>query len=162
MFQRQAKRPPSPALTRRVGVTLTRSVSEGRQLDSKQHRRGLTLMEVIVALSIFLMSMAAIGNLLHIGFARNVEAQQQGVGLIKCQSKMSEVLCGSQTLSSQKGVFDEDKNWEWSVDVTPQQEANLYQVKVTVNRANGDGPKIEVSLTQMVFDPQWRGVNNGT
>jgi general secretion pathway protein I len=125
-------------------------------------RRGLTLLEVIVALAIFVVSMSAVGNLLYIGTQRSMEAQQQALALIKCQSKMSEVIGGSVPLSSQNGVaFEEDSNWIWSMDATQQDAANLYAVKITVYRQNSDGPKVEVSLSQMVFDPQFRGVNTG-
>jgi prepilin-type N-terminal cleavage/methylation domain-containing protein len=124
-------------------------------------RRGLTLLEVILAMAIFLMSAAAIGNLLFIGSQRALEAQLQAQGLERCQSKMSEVIIGSVpvTNSQTNQPFDDDSNWVWSMDSTAQDAANLYLVKITVSRQNTDAPVLEVSLSQMVFDPTMRGTN---
>jgi prepilin-type N-terminal cleavage/methylation domain-containing protein len=130
---------------------------------SQRSRHGLTLMEVIIAMVIFLMSAVAIGNLLSIGSQRALEAQIQAQALERCQSKMSEVICGwvPVTNSTDQQPFDDDPNWIWSMSSTQQDAANLYLVQITVSRADKETTGVEVSLTQMIVDPAVRGgVNN--
>jgi type II secretory pathway pseudopilin PulG len=125
-------------------------------------RPALTLLEVIIALAIFLMAITAIGELLYIGQQRAMEAEQQARGLQRCQSKMSEVISGGIPASNATGnqSFDDDKDWVWSMDSTAQEASNLYLVTITVVRQNTDGPKVEVSLSQMVLDASARNGAN--
>jgi general secretion pathway protein I len=137
--------------------------AHGAVFARRPSRRGMTLIEMIVSMAIFLMAMVALGNLLHMGAQRAVEAETQNVAMVKCQSKLSEAMIGSIPLSAQTEMpFEEDNNWVWSMECDEQSFANLYNVKVTVSRSGGDpNDKTQVSLSQMVMDPSYRGVNNG-
>jgi len=131
-------------------------LSETRDLP----RRGLTLLEVIVAMAIFLIALGAIVPLIQMGQLLALEIQVQSLALAKCQSKISEVMAGSELLSSQNdSTFPENtttEDWRWSMQADATDVNNLWLVKVTVYRMM-DSDKIEVSLTQMVFDPAFRG-----
>lgn len=129
-------------------------------------RRGLTLMEVVLAMAILLMALAAIGPLIQMGGQRALDAQIQETALRKCESKLAEAMIGVESLGGQAdGTFPEDPDnvWRWSMEATQQSEVtNLWSVQVTVYRQL-DGRKIEVSLSQMLMDPTMRGsaVNTG-
>jgi general secretion pathway protein I len=125
-----------------------------RRKPRADRRRGLTLMEVIVAMAIFLMSLAAIVPLMNLGLNRANEVELHALGLQKAQSKMSEVIAGAVPLGSQSSVpFDEDQSWTWSLDASQDGTINnLWQVTVTVSHPNGDS-KIEVTLNEMLRDP---------
>jgi prepilin-type N-terminal cleavage/methylation domain-containing protein len=130
---------------------------------SSKRRRGLTLMEVIIAMVIFLMSAVAIGNLLSIGSQRAWEAQLQSQALVRCQSKMSEVIAGSVPITdgSDNQAFDDDNDWSWSMTSTQQDAMNLYLVTITVTRNGDNDVNAQVSLSQMIVDPIVRAGANG-
>lgn len=138
-------------------------------------RRGVTLLEVIVAMAIFVVSLGAVGHLVYMGSQRSLEAQLQAQGLQKCQSKMSEMISGSLPLTSTNGNYPDDSTWQFDVECTQQDSSTLlYTVKVTASHQVDSGPRFEVSLSQMVLDPSQtrmiggnpnntnNGNNNGT
>jgi general secretion pathway protein I len=129
-----------------------------RRQPSRARRRGMSLLEVLVALAIFLSALIVLGRLVILGGerARDVQGLAQATQL--CQSKMAEVVAGVVPLNSQSGTpFDEDPAWTWSLDCSQGDIANLWDVTVTVTRQRADGSKIESTLTQKVLDPSMRG-----
>jgi uncharacterized membrane protein YgcG len=128
----------------------------------ERRRRGLTLLEVIVSMAIFLMSFIAIASLMSIGQTHAIEVQLQATALQKAQSKMSDVICGSEALGSQSSVpFTEDltQQWTWSMDAEQDPNvANLWVVTITVSHPL-DNSVISVALTEKLVDPsikaQW-------
>jgi type II secretory pathway pseudopilin PulG len=122
------------------------------------HRRdALSLLEVLVALAIFLFSLVALGTLVSMGGDRADEVRQQGWAVQRCQSKLAEVLAGAVPLGSQQGSFDEDPDWQWTVEAETGPVTGLWNVTVRVTRKRPGGSRIEVSLSQMVLDPSIRG-----
>src|SRR5258708_7570128 len=67
-------------------------------------RRGLTLLEVLVALGIFLMAFATIGRLITISADRALDVQQLAQASQLCQAKLAEVAAGVVPLSGQTGA----------------------------------------------------------
>ena len=125
-------------------------------------RDGMTLLEVLVSLAIFLLSLVAIGRLISLSSERAREVQLQGEAMLLCQSKMAEFVAGVEQLSSQSDVaFAEDptSTWVWSADCNQGQVANLWTVQVRVSKQRADGSHVEVSLSQMVLDPSVRGTS---
>jgi Tfp pilus assembly protein PilV len=126
-------------------------------------RSGLTLLEVIVSMAIFLMSFIAIASLMNMGQMQAVEVQLQATALQKAQSKMSDVICGSEPLGSQSSVpFTEDTTGKWTWSMEADQDASvtgLWLVKITVSYPL-DNDQFTVSLTEKVLDPtikaQWQ------
>ncbi|MCH9655449.1 MAG: hypothetical protein K0U86_08235 [Planctomycetes bacterium] len=125
-------------------------------LKSKQSRSGITLLEVLISLSIFLGALAAISQLISIGSRAALQAQLRTQAIIKCQSKLAEVLAGVQPMESVSLIAfeDDDENWKWSLDVEPGDYENLLKLMVTVQYA-GETETIFSSyqLTRQVRDP---------
>lgn len=116
-------------------------------------RPALSLMEVILALAIMMMSLVAIGRLVDVGIDRSLDAQFQTRATLLAESKLAEVEAGVipiQTGSS--GVFDDAPDWSWAVESQPGEVANLYQVTVRVYRTSNDRP-VQVELHQLLLDP---------
>jgi prepilin-type N-terminal cleavage/methylation domain-containing protein len=121
-------------------------------------RSGFSLLEVLVAMTIFLFALVAIGGLIALGGDRALEIQYRSQAAQICQSKLAEVVAGSIPLSSQgDSPLDEDPDWTWSLDAQQGSVTGLWNVKVTASRPRPDGSKIEASLQQMVMDPSLRG-----
>ena len=88
---------------------------------SRARRRGLSLLEVLMALAIFLISLIGISQLLSDSSHRAVEAREVGQATILCQGDMAQVMAGVMPMSSQGDTpCDEDPtiNGRWTVSKT--------------------------------------------
>jgi general secretion pathway protein I len=125
------------------------------------NRSGLTLIEVLLALAIFLLSLVALGQLMNVTseMAINVDRTNRANQLL--QKQMNAVVCGYVPLSGQSDTaFDESEaaNWYWSVDAQADSTPNLWHVTVTVSHKTSTGDvDYQRSLSQMVLDPTIRG-----
>ena|SRR5436190_10249714 len=121
-------------------------------------RRGLSLLEVLVALAIFLMSLVGLGFLLAVAGSTAQETQYRTQAATICQSKMAEVVAGSIPLDGQGGGdVEEDPEYQWSMEVQSGGPQGLSNVTIKVTRKRPDGSMMECSLSQMVFDPKMVG-----
>jgi Tfp pilus assembly protein PilV len=117
-------------------------------------RKGLSLMEVVIAVAIFLMSIVALGSLINSAQERAIQAAHRSQAARLCQSKLNEVIAGVLPLESQgETTFDEDPDFTWAVEAEPGTITNLYNVRVVVRRALQTGGTIECSISQMILDP---------
>jgi general secretion pathway protein I len=128
-------------------------------------RAGLTLLEVLLALAIFLIAVVALAGLVDMGTDRELEAQMQVRAARLAQAKMGELVSGSlggslASNSGSSGTFDNDPDWSYTTTVSPAQTqvalTNLYTVQVEVTR-NHRGQKFSYTLTQMAIDPYMMG-----
>jgi prepilin-type N-terminal cleavage/methylation domain-containing protein len=127
-------------------------------MGRRGRRRGLSLLEVLVALAIFLFSLIVLGRLVVMGSDTALDVQYQSQAAQLCQSKMAEVVSGVVPLNSQNEVpFDEDPDWTWSLECEQNSIAGLWNVTVHVVRQRPDGGRNECSLSQMMLDPSVRG-----
>jgi hypothetical protein len=54
--------------------------------------------------------------------------------------------------------FEDEPDWQWSLQAEPESVPNLYRVQVRVSRPRPDGSRMaECVLTQLVIDPAVRG-----
>src|SRR5262249_2206928 len=121
-------------------------------------RRGLSLMEVLVSLAIFLLSLVALGELISFAQDRAIEVDARSEAAHLCQSKLNEVICGITPLDNQNEVpFDEAPDFTYSIEVSSGQAAGLSSVTITVSKQFPTGGKIEASLSQMILDPSQFG-----
>lgn len=121
-------------------------------------RPGLSLLEVLVALAIFLIAMGVLGHMINVATDRAVEVQQRGEAAQLCQSKLNEVMAGAIELVSQTDTpLDEDPNWLWSMEPESTEIPGLWRVNVRVSRERGNGERIKVAMAQMMLDPSIRG-----
>jgi type II secretion system protein I len=118
-------------------------------------RPGLTLLEVLLAMAIFLISLAAISTLIENGTNYAADAAGMTTASRLAQSKMAEVEAGIISISSGgSGPFEgDDANWSYEVISTPMSSPNLYDVQVRVFRTRGR--MLEVKVSQILFDPAY-------
>lgn len=123
---------------------------------SSKNRSGLTLLEVLISLSIFLGALAAISQLIGIGSRAALQAQLRTQAMIKCQSKLAEVLAGVQPMESVSlaAIDDDNENWKWSLNVEPGTYETLLKLTVSV-QYSGASETVGTSyqLTRQVRDP---------
>jgi type II secretion system protein I len=129
-------------------------------------RPGLSLLEVIVALGIFLLSLIAIGRLVSFGGDRALDVEYKTRATELALSKMDEIVAGiyppsNGGLSDQP--FDEDPDWHWTMSATQSSlSSNLWQVSVQVSYQPEGGNRVEMSVDRLVFDPTKRGTAANT
>jgi Tfp pilus assembly protein PilV len=128
-----------------------------------QTRSGLSLLEVLLSLAIFLLSLVALGQLVSFGSDRARDVQYLSIASVKAQSKMNEVIAGAVSLTGVgETAFDDDQDWSWSMTADTDNPPSLFRVTVTVSRQRPDGSKFEFKLNQLVLDPTQRGNTDGS
>ena len=118
-------------------------------------RTGMSLLEVVLALSIFLAAMTALSQIVSIGSRASVESQMLNESVWRCESKMNEVVAGIIPPRSVGATsFDDDINWYWTLNVQPAPSLNLLQIDVTVARRLSDGRVLgEFQMSRWLRDP---------
>lgn len=119
-------------------------------------RRGMTLFEVLLALAIFVGSMAAISQIISGGLRGAVQGRLQSLAVIRCQSKLSELVAGSIPFQATGATpFADDVAWSWSLTLQPTQQADLHLVEVTVtHESQNPAGRASFTLRRMLRDPQ--------
>ena len=121
-------------------------------------RPGLSLLEVIIALAVFLLSLVGLGHLVGVASGIASEANQRSQAARLCQSKLDEVVAGSVPLTSQGDTaFDEDPDYHWSLDADQNSTQGLFNVTVRVTRKRPGAGDLTCSISQMVLDPSTLG-----
>ncbi len=124
-------------------------------------RPALTLLEVLIALAIFLLSLGALVELLSFAGRQAVDAKRSGESARLARSKLAEVLAGIVPLQGQgETPFDEDPDYSWSVTADSGSLSGLWVVTVTVKHKGDEGPGF--TLQQLVLDPTVRGSTQDT
>jgi general secretion pathway protein I len=119
-------------------------------------RPGLTLLEVLVALAIFLLSFAAISQLVTFAGNRALDARRKDETARLARSKFAEVYAGVVPLQSAEDTpFDEDPDYTWSLTADSATMTGLWMITVTVKRKGDEGPGF--ALQEMMLDPTIRG-----
>lgn len=120
-------------------------------------RCGLSLLEVIVALAIFLLSLVAISQLIEQGADMAVEMDENSHASMLAQSKLAELVAGSEPLTGHGDTaIDGEADWYWSLTADADSIPGLFRVVVSVHKDAPRG-KIEVAFSQLVLDPTKRG-----
>ncbi len=119
-------------------------------------RGGFTLFEVMLALAIFVGSMAALTQLIHNGMRGAVHSQLQTEAVLRCQSKLAEVIVGAESFDSASGVpFEDDDTWSWTLEMSETDETDLYLLDLTVDHASSNNiGAVSFRLTRLLRDPQ--------
>jgi prepilin-type N-terminal cleavage/methylation domain-containing protein len=125
-----------------------------RRTCPRASRRGLSLLEVVIALAIFLFSLTALSQLVSFASDRAQEVSVRSRAARLCQTKLAEVLAGVEPLSAQADTpFDEAPDFTWSLNVDSGPATNLFLVTVTVSHADLGGYSTNCSLYQLMLDP---------
>ena len=121
-------------------------------------RRGLTLLEVMIALAILGTSLAALGELIRIGADAADRATELTTAQFLCDSKLAEIKSGVIPADNIGPIpfelFETEEPWEYSVLVDSVDDQGLLFVEVTVSQIRQDGrTPIMVTLTTWMIDP---------
>ncbi len=119
-------------------------------------RGGFSLLELILALAILALAVAAIGQLVRLGLAHARHARELTKAELYCESTMAELAAGVLPLEGVSDIpIEQDSEWLYSVTVEPAAVDGLLVVTVTVYQAEPDPVRpIEFTLVRWLADPE--------
>ena len=121
---------PNASLAPRVGVTSPKT--------NKRHRRGFTLLEVILSLAILTGAIAVLGELARIGLDNAGYTQNLTKAQLLCEGKMAEITAGITLPDPVTGVsFESEMSDETASMIDPDETAWLYSIASDLIDENG-------------------------
>jgi general secretion pathway protein I len=107
-------------------------VSQHRRI----RRRGLTLMEVMLAIAIFGLALVAIGELIRIGSVSAAAARDLTEGQRLCNNVMSEVGAGIiPPESASESPIEGSEDWLYTIESAPlEEQEGMLRISVTVEQ----------------------------
>ena len=118
-------------------------------------RAGFTLLEVILALTIFFGALTALSQLAWNGSRAALQARLKTQAIVRCEAKLAEVLAGVEALQPKTKIpFPDNAQWTYSVNISESQYPDLLQLQVTVaHTGNSSLASAEFSLWRWMRDP---------
>ena len=138
-----------------VGWTLAAPAGVAVTSHRGRARRGFSLLELILALAILALSVAAISQLVRLGLGHARHARELTKAELYCESTLAELAAGVIPLEGATDVpVEQDSDWLYSVTVEPAPVNGLLVVTVTVYQAEPDPVRpIEMTLVRWMADP---------
>jgi len=118
-------------------------------------RSGLTILEVLLSLGLFLGALAALSQLWYGGVRASVQARLSTQAILRCESKLNEAVAGVIPLQSTSDTpFEDDPTWTWNLEVGPGPHANVLLLVVKVTHPGQGGLSANsYQLRRLVRDP---------
>jgi type II secretion system protein I len=121
-------------------------------------RRGLSLLEVIIALAILGLGLATIGELIRIGTDSAKRARQQTTAQLLCQNKLEEIRAGILPPESigplNFEIYETDQPWMYTIERQQFDAEGLLQITVTVEEVTTAIRPMRFFLTTWMIDPE--------
>lgn len=119
-----------------------------------RRRRGLSLLEVILALAVLAMAMTVLGQLIRIGARSASSAREVTRAKLLCESKLAEIAAGAVLPEPvREAALQEDPDWNYSIELEPTDRDGLVAVRVIVQRADASEGDAACSLVRWIIDP---------
>lgn len=139
---------------RLIAANASSSVSANRKV---RRRVGLSLLEVVLALTILAVAAALLAQVTTRATNNGLMAQRLAVAQMLCESKMSEVLAGSIQLtpSSWTQITDSGRrgNWYYQIQTVTAQRPNMIGVRLSVtDQPDATNPEL-FFIVRWMIDP---------
>lgn len=117
-------------------------------------RRGLSLLEIVIATVILAASLAILGQLIDQGRLASTRAANELTALSRCQSVMDAAVVEVVSGIAVPDVLLEDDQWTSEVTVEPTENETLTRVIVVTRKLESDGRRTaRVELARLVYTP---------
>ena len=118
-------------------------------------RRGLSLLEVILALTILALALTVLGDLVSLGTRSAASARDLTRAQLLCESKLAELTSGVVAIAPLQQVeLEMDPDWLYTVDVQPVASSGLVALTITVEQhVESRRHAAMYSLTRWIPDP---------
>jgi type II secretion system protein I len=118
-------------------------------------KRGLSLLEVVLALTILGASLAVVAQLVRLGTHSAEEARELAVAQLLCESKLEEIAAGAAPCEAVSGTPSETMaGWQYTVTTSSLDQTGLLEVRVTVEQSESSRtPPLSFTLVRWMIDP---------
>ncbi len=124
-------------------------------LRKQRNRVGLSLLEVVLALTILAVAAALLAQITKQATDNGLLAQRLSTAQMLCESKMSEVLAGAIPLQASSWVSITDSgrkgNWNYQIQTITSQRPNMIGVRLSVT----DQPDSTTANPELFFIVRW-------
>ncbi|MBX3443491.1 MAG: hypothetical protein KF774_13880 [Planctomyces sp.] len=119
-------------------------------------RRGMTLLEVFLALAIFIGALTAITQIISTGSRAAIQTQLQSEAALRAESKMAEAVAGAINLQTANNVaFEDDDAWAWSLVVADGTHVDTMLLTVLVtHKTRGGRVDGQSQMARLIRNPQ--------
>lgn len=132
-----------------------RRLRTATRASSRNARSGLSLLEVVLSITIFVGAVTALSQLTTNGMSAAVKGRLDTQAILRCESKLAEVSAAIEPLEDiSDQSFQDDENWTWSLSTSGGPHADVLFVTVTVTyNGQSDLSSTSVSLSKLIRDP---------
>ena len=118
-------------------------------------RSGLTLLEVLISMAIFMGAMAAISQIASQGMQVSTQAQWESEAVLRAESQMNSVICGAAPMQTGTGTFEDDAKWQWNLAAnTDSLHPDLLRLEMQLSHLDAAGhPNYVFVLVRSVRNP---------
>jgi len=118
-------------------------------------RRGLSLLEVLISLAIFLAALAAISQIATQGMRVASEVQWESSAVLRAEGQMNSVIAGVLPMQAASGTFEDDAKWQWTLAVASDGlHPDLVRLDMQVSHLDTAGrPTYSFTLARYVRNP---------
>jgi general secretion pathway protein I len=118
-------------------------------------RRGFSLLEVLISLAIFMTAFVALSQLSHNGMRSAVEARLTTKAILRCESKMAEIVAAVEPLEDLADQpFQDDESWTWSMETAVGPHTDLQNVTITVSYEGANQQAgTSFAMSRLIRDP---------
>lgn len=119
------------------------------------YRRGLSLLEVLISLAIFLAALAALSQIGNQGMQVSTEVQWESEAVLRAEGQMNSVLAGVLPMQAASGAFADNPKWQWNLAVTAGDlHPDLLRLDMQVAHLDSGGRQtFAFTLARYVRDP---------
>jgi general secretion pathway protein I len=115
----------------------------------------MSLLEVLIALAIFLGAMATLSEIASQGMRVATEVQWESEAVLRAESQMNAVLAGVLPMQSAQAVFEDNAKWQWNlVAAADSLHPDLLRLDMQVTHLDSAGqPTYTFALARYVRNP---------
>ena len=114
--------------------------------------RGLTLLEVVLAMTVLSIAMAFLYQLVGMGIRASKEARLLTQGQLLGESLVTEIVSGSIPPGESGATVPNDPNWQYWSQTNPTNQLGVVQLVVTLQNSNDNLAKV-ITFSRLMRDP---------
>ena len=136
-------------------MTARSTTRSTRSVHSPASRRGLSLLEVMLAIAILGGTIAVLGELVRTGSTAAAGCEKMTTAQMLAESLINEVVIGMRPMSDGQGIFPDYPEWTYTLTMQPSDQDGVLVVIGTVAHQDPDGAgrPFTYQLFRWVIDP---------